>query len=910
MKKYIGAFIIAAFLVSVIFQKFLVPTDVFSYLPSFSLDNWQKPYNSLLADPLFQFEPWRIFTSNAIRHFQIPIWNPLNGGGVPFLASFQNAFFFPLTFVYFIVGPASLLFTAIVKVSVFSAFTFLFLRSLKIGKLGSILGSIVASSNYMILWIQWPQTNVYMFFPLLLLLSEKKLSKKIYFLSISLIYFLALLGGHPETLFNIFIFHILYILFKKRNLIFSTLSGFTFGLLLGSFQLFPFIEYLLNSYAFFQRGVHHQSVLPVLSLPFFVFPQLLGAPQYSIYKSLSQSTNYAEYAAGSVGLIAVIMLIVYVLKYRRNKIVWPSLILISLAFVFSYLLGYLNSLVKIPIISSNNNQRFIIFAGFFSSIPLAFTFEKLLNKKINLGKLRFLLIPALIFFGAALFIKSSSKEGVYLIYLSKYLLFVLITTLLFFLVLFSKIRFKKTLLILLLIVQVIIPNIFYNKLTNGSEYYPKNNFIKNLIANKDQRILQIGNLNLPPDLNMAYGLESAENYDAMDVRNYKIAFDRAFSIKNHLGLVDEVDYGSLKQFGIGMVIADYDINSKKINIQKGSGSRILLLKPQIIEIHGVGGQLIGVRIITATFNRLNSCQIDIEVIDKTSTKPIGRNSFDCKDVRDNMFYTIPFSGVTLTKDSFYQIVIRPINLSKDNSIALLGGSKPYLDVLLKEKNPNYVQLFNEKSVYVFNVKDAQKIVSNIQYKNIHQTPTEFLFLTDSKKDGFIDLKYTYYPGWAAQIDGSKVEIQGKNPFMRIDVPKGAHYLKIYYVPKTFILGLVISFVAFVLVLSFSIRMVLFSSKFVLLHSKYRKNSLAILSKKEFPQTISYMSFAVTAGIIVGISLIGLLPSNINVAYVTSINWLTLNNHSLILDYIKIGVLFLSISISIILTWLRLTLKKQ
>ncbi|PJF40994.1 MAG: hypothetical protein CUN54_03205 [Phototrophicales bacterium] len=59
-------------------------------------------YRLLIGDVLFwglpslQFYPWREYAFDALRHGQLPFWNPYNGAGTPLIANYQSAVFYPL----------------------------------------------------------------------------------------------------------------------------------------------------------------------------------------------------------------------------------------------------------------------------------------------------------------------------------------------------------------------------------------------------------------------------------------------------------------------------------------------------------------------------------------------------------------------------------------------------------------------------------------------------------------------------------------------------------------------------------------------------------------------------------------------------------------------------------------------
>jgi hypothetical protein len=52
--------------------------------------------------PSLQFIPWRVYAFENLIKGILPLWNPLNGMGTPFLANYQLAFFYPPSWILFL----------------------------------------------------------------------------------------------------------------------------------------------------------------------------------------------------------------------------------------------------------------------------------------------------------------------------------------------------------------------------------------------------------------------------------------------------------------------------------------------------------------------------------------------------------------------------------------------------------------------------------------------------------------------------------------------------------------------------------------------------------------------------------------------------------------------------------------
>jgi len=92
----------------------------------------------------------------------------------------------------------------------------------------------------------------------------------------------------------------------------------------------------------------------------------------------------------------------------------------------------------------------------------------------------------------------------------------------------------------------------------------------------------------------------------------------------------------------------------------------------------------------------------------------------------------------------------------------------------------------------------------IEYKN-----EKVVIKVRAKKEGFLILLDSYYPGWSAYLNGKEVKIFRANGFFRgVRVPAGEQIIEFRYLPKRFIYGIIVSglgFIFWILALSFSLK---------------------------------------------------------------------------------------------------------
>jgi hypothetical protein len=98
--------------------------------------------------PLMQFYPWQKLAAEMWRAGQLPLWNPLVGGGAPLAANLQTGAFYPGNFLHLIVPTEYALgYTALLHVSLAGLFMYAYLRTLKLSTLAATLGALAFQLN-------------------------------------------------------------------------------------------------------------------------------------------------------------------------------------------------------------------------------------------------------------------------------------------------------------------------------------------------------------------------------------------------------------------------------------------------------------------------------------------------------------------------------------------------------------------------------------------------------------------------------------------------------------------------------------------------------------------------------------------------------------------------------------------
>ncbi len=115
-------------------------------------------WNPLRWDGIAQFYPWRLFAANAIHGGTLPLWNPYQFCGTPFVANSQSAVLYPGNLLFYLLPTARAFhWSAVLHLTLAGWFTFLLLVHLKRHPVAAFVGGLVfAFSAWQVQWLQLP----------------------------------------------------------------------------------------------------------------------------------------------------------------------------------------------------------------------------------------------------------------------------------------------------------------------------------------------------------------------------------------------------------------------------------------------------------------------------------------------------------------------------------------------------------------------------------------------------------------------------------------------------------------------------------------------------------------------------------------------------------------------------------
>jgi hypothetical protein len=300
-----------------------------------------------------QFYPWRLLLQRGLRRGELPLWNPYQYCGYPFVGNGQSAIFYPPNWLLLVVDAKYFLGLSLaLHWFLAGALTFFLARALGLRPAGAVLaGLLYQASGFMIAWAELPTVvNTMAWLPgawlgVELLFRGDPLSRAAGaagtlprqrgsawgtgLLAMSL--GLCLLAGHLQFAAYVWLTTALYALaralyrwFTRRPAPGVALClGAVLGLGLGMPQVLPSLE--LGRYS--PRGemkvsaegwrFQQQRALQPVELLTFLWPEALGDPVTGTYPGLS-FTEHCGYA----GVLALILALLGV-ALRRDR--WAAL---------------------------------------------------------------------------------------------------------------------------------------------------------------------------------------------------------------------------------------------------------------------------------------------------------------------------------------------------------------------------------------------------------------------------------------------------------------------------------------------------------------------------------------------------------------------------------------------------------
>lgn len=321
-------------------NRVLLPVPLLQQIAPWGTPRPDGSWNPLMWDAMAFFYPIRHAAAEVIRSGHLPLWNPYILAGTPLLADVQSAIFYPLN-VLFWVMPVHQAFgiSAYVHLVLALFFTAYWLRAEGVSPSGSLLGAVAfAVGGWSIAWLELPNfmaTAVWL--PLLLgiLAGAARRHWAQTAMGCALLIGVMLTAGHLQIAFYCLFGALLYALFhaaaeRRPIYVVPLLLGGALGAMLAAPQILPARALseashrstvaTAEGYAGFVRGGQHPERLAAYRashLTGIVAPDLYGNPSNGPYYGLGEYSEVTSY----VGILPLLLGIHGLFLLRRRRAV-------------------------------------------------------------------------------------------------------------------------------------------------------------------------------------------------------------------------------------------------------------------------------------------------------------------------------------------------------------------------------------------------------------------------------------------------------------------------------------------------------------------------------------------------------------------------------------------------------------
>ncbi|MDQ2800905.1 MAG: YfhO family protein, partial [Armatimonadota bacterium] len=325
------------------------------------------PWNPLMWDGMAEFYPWRLFAAETLRSGYLPLWNPHQFCGTPFVANSQSAVFYPFNLLFGLL-PVSQAFGVSVLLHLFltGVFAYCFLRSsaLGFGRAGSLVGAASWQlCHWQVAWLALPTfLCVSAWLPLALLLTDRVMQRPspTRAVPLGLCLGVMLLAGHLQIALYCLGMVTAYALFRllpclKKHwpaLLASAgvILALTFGL--AAPQLLPVMELARMSHraggppTWVAYQGYVRLAMPPISLVTLFLPGFFGSPTRGTYWGIGLNGGPGAYMENACygGILTLLLALTGLAAWRTNS----ATRFFAVAAIISLLLALGTSLNALP----------------------------------------------------------------------------------------------------------------------------------------------------------------------------------------------------------------------------------------------------------------------------------------------------------------------------------------------------------------------------------------------------------------------------------------------------------------------------------------------------------------------------------------------------------------------------------
>lgn len=752
-------------------------------IPFDLLVQWFFPYNSggwyipghltvykgghFASDAIREMYPWKQLAVELMKNGDVPLWNPYAFSGTPLLANMQTAAFYPLNVIFFLIQSFPWAWSAyIISAPLFAGlFMLKFLRALKLDRPSALIGAIAFSaSGYMTAWLEWGVgTHQLVWLPLSLYAVKRwwDLRKRGYLALFIFSVAATIFAGYPQgAAYNLIIVFtwILYLAKGTAKALRAAATGpliiaSAFAIGLTAVQWLPTAELYFHSA---MRGEVSQSLsregaLPLAQLATLIAPDYFGnrvSDDYWAKESFS-GVDYMD-ADLYLGVTTLLLALVAVLdRKRRRETRWLiAVLLMGLLLGTKTPVSSAISRLGIPVISTGAAAEALLMLVFAVSCLGAFGMESICrgvqNLQIRRASLFLTGVVALLLF-AAFFLDGERSRIARNSLIIPGAAFLIAASTLEFVSRRKKSMTSVRMLTILVAVELVIHADKLLPFSSPAFAFPKHELIEELrMRAGHDRVTGFWDSEIATNFDTAFRLYSAEGYDPLYIRRYG-------------ELVAAAGEGKLPQI---VPRSDADITmGNETNRNRLIDLASIKFIPAKVTVPTQIWEEEPLKYDPARF-KLVWQKDRFKIYENLKALPRAKLFYEWEVIRDDAGILArlydpqfdPYQSVIIEKEPMIE---RVVGVSPRQSSS---AAEPSNRTSITRYEPNLVQIQNESPV------------------------PAILLLTDS-----------FYPGWKVTIDGVVSELMRANySFRAIAVPPGKHDIIFRYVPKTFLISVLIS----------------------------------------------------------------------------------------------------------------------
>jgi hypothetical protein len=371
---------------SLVGKRYLLPLDILSqsYLPPDSPYAGLEVKNSSLSDLVYLFEPSRRFAISEWRSGRVPLWNPNEFVGAPFV--------WPKFSPFLLLGcatesPIILAWVQLAAALVAGTGAYCFFRRLlQVGFWpAAIFAWCYPLTAFFVLWLGFPTSLAVYWLPWLLLAVDFTVqgTNRWAPVGLAIATALTLVSGHLDLAGQTLLASGLYaswqlLAFPERRLTTTARAAakltmaWGLGFMLASPQLLPMREYLHASYRMTRReaGAEERPPTGLSALPQVVLPDMYGSREAGSLRLVgsNQLESSATAYAGACATLLAAPLAFTDRRNRRLKVFWVLLSVLGLS--WSLNVPGIVQVMRLPGLNLLSHNRFT-FASAFSILALA-----------------------------------------------------------------------------------------------------------------------------------------------------------------------------------------------------------------------------------------------------------------------------------------------------------------------------------------------------------------------------------------------------------------------------------------------------------------------------------------------------------------------------------------------------------